>query len=188
MMNPESQPLTIGRLVELYTNESENLKFRVGYVRALSGDALILEALDKYGNHDGMDTIPLDDVFRVGYDTPYLRLVEFLYLDKDKAYRDGPAELLEYDPETSLLEQELHKAAADQDVGECMVGRGDDHTCVTGIIKSFDGEWITVQELDCNGLNDGTTALRLSAVTRFSRGGLDERTLKAYFSAQKKDK
>ncbi len=66
------------RLCEIYSNTDHTDKFSVGYIVAVDKHNCLLQAVDFYGQYDGLSCFLLDEIYKIQTNTQYLQAIEKL--------------------------------------------------------------------------------------------------------------
>lgn len=154
-------------LVEIYTNPADSDKFGVAYIVACSDEHFLAHSFQENDLDDGYYMDRIDSVNRIQRNTVYLNnMLQFI---KPKA---GRYELPKgYCPDFDLFGAVLNLCLEKHLVAQVAVNR--DFTRF-GWVKSFNDDVLEMDYLDCEGMPDGTTYLRMSDITMVGFGGVDE--------------
>jgi hypothetical protein len=168
-------------LIGVYSSEDLS-RFIVGTLAAFDDDYVVLNAVDKYGQPDGVTTIALEKVIRFVRDDQYLRVVDFVRKNPI-SINAGRCAPVETGDDESLLIRELRTAFKNNEPVDLRIDTDEDDTSLTGVIQSVTEDWVAIAEHDGCGIDDGISLVRVDLITRVFRNDRDDVRLRNYYDA-----
>ena len=154
-------------LVELYTNPDDNHNFEVGYIAACTDTEFLLHSFQENDLDDGYYVSRNDSVFQIRHSTIYLKnMLQFIKPKPDKY--DLPKG---YWSELDLFQVVLNLCQQERLIA---VVRLECDLQFYGKVKEFSNEIVEFEEVDGNGMPDGTTFVRIEDIKLVGFGGLEE--------------
>lgn len=154
-------------LVELYTNPDENHNFEVGYIAACTDTEFLLHSFQENDLDDGYYVSRNDSVFQIRHSTIYLKnMLQFIKPKPDKY--DLPKG---YWSELDLFQVVLNLCQQERLIA---VVRLECDLQFYGKVKEFSNEIVEFEEVDGNGMPDGTTFVRIEDIKLVGFSGLEE--------------
>ena len=154
-------------LVEIYTNPTDSDKYGVGYIIACSDNEFLAHSFDEKDLDDGYYVARTDRVDRIQRNTIYLNNMLQFIKPKAEKYELPKGYWPDLDLFGAVLDlcQEKHLVS--------QVGVNNDYVRF-GWVKSFSDDVLEMECLDCDGMFDGTTYLRMEDVSYVGFGGVEE--------------
>ena len=156
------------QLLEIYTNPDDSDKFGVGYIAACSDNEFLVHSFQENDLDDGYFVMDTDFVYLIRHNTIYLNnMRQFIKpcADKYDLPRGYWSELDLYNVVLNLCQQEHLMAVVRL---ECGLG-------LIGWVVNVGNEVIELDEVDIDGMPDGTAYIRLEEVKLVGFGGIEER-------------
>ena len=154
-------------LVEIYTNPTDSDKFGVAYIVACSDEAFLVHSFQENDLDDGYYVDHIDSVNRIQRDTIYLNNMLQFIKPKAEKYELPKG----YWPDLDLFCAVLNLCQEKHLVAQVAVNH--DYNKF-GWVKSFNADVLEMDCLDCDGMFDGTTYLRMEDINMVGFGGVDE--------------
>ena len=173
--------ITPETLIGVYSSEDLS-RFTVGTLAAIDDKYVALNAVDKYGQPDGVTTLSIEKVIRFVRDNQYLRVIDFMR--KNPISIDaGACTPVETIGDESLLLRELRTAFKNNEPGDLRIDTDEDDTSLTGVIQSVSEDWVAIAEFDGCGLEDGVSLVQVAMITRVYRNDRDDVRLRSFHEA-----
>ena len=167
-------------LVEIYTNPTDNDKFAVGYIVACSDEEFILHSFQENDLDDGYYTDRIDSVNRIQRNTIYLKNMLQFIKPKVEKYELPKG----YWPDLNLIDAVLNLCQEKHLVAQVAVNH--DYSKF-GWVKSFNDDVLEMDCLDCDGMFDGTTYLRMENINIVGFGSVEgERRARLFRNSRQK--
>lgn len=179
MENIIKQHCTSNEIVELYSNPDDYDKFGVGYILACSENEYLVHTFQENDLDDGYYVMRNEDLFLLRKGSTYLRnMVQFI---KPKALKyELPRG---YWPELDLFIVLLNLCAQEHIMAVVRIECG---MALYGWITNVQDNTIEVEEVDGDGMPNGTSYLRLDDLHMVGFGGLEEtRRTKLYSTKER---
>ena len=154
-------------LVEIYTNPTDSDKFGVVYIVACSDEAILVHSFQENDLDDGYYVDRIDSVNRIQRNTIYLNNMLQFIIPKAEKYELPKG----YWPDLDLFSAVLNLCQEKHLVVQVAVNHD---YCKFGWVKSFNDDVLEMDCLDCDGMFDGTTYLRMEDINMVGFGGVDE--------------
>ena len=154
-------------LVEIYTNPMDSDKFGVAYIVACSDEHFLVHSFQENDLDDGYYVDCIDSVMRIQRNTIYLNNMLQFIKPKTGKYQLPKG----YWPDLNLFGAVLSLCQEKQLVAQVAVNH---EYSKFGWIKSFNDDVLEMDCLDCDGMFDGTTYLRMENINMVGFGGVDE--------------
>ena len=145
-------------LCEIYNDKSDSSKFFLGYIIAYDERVMIVENISSNGVHDGYYCLPLESIFRICWDTVYIR--NFVKLLAGKDFKRGNLKL----DVKNLLSGFLAQIKSSKIL--CNVELYNDELSeLTGYLEDADEVNLLVNLINTDGLSDGKALIRLEDIS-----------------------
>ena len=156
-------------VVSLYSNPDDTRKFAVGYLLTVTEEELLMAHIAPDGGYDGYSVCKTDAVYALSWGDAYSRRMKELYERQAAIDRSWviPGKAME-----SLLRYALeHRRVVTAELS------ADGDETFRGLVTAFDGDTVHLHQLDEEGRDDGTCAIRRESVFRISCDDESERAL-----------
>lgn len=157
------EPNLIGKILQCHIDSGDPESFVVGRVIYADQTWFIMQDILPAGRWNGYAMYLQDDVVQIEQDTKYIRKLEFLLERRDQKICQ-PLQLNGPQP-IGLLNYAYEKKAP---VALELLKSGIHD--VVGVILQIEDDWLSVQQLDEYGEDDGKTYVNLEAITRVFYG------------------
>jgi len=135
--------------------------FYVGYIRGISQNHIVFNAISTRGYNDGYYLLKVDDIVKISFEGQYeikiYKLMENVGKSTDNSFEFKFSEDLFNDFFTYVSQNSfvVSLSLCDSDTFN-----------ITGKVQCIDSEVIELNQLDEYGNNDGTTIVRLDSITK----------------------
>ena len=156
-------------VVSLYSNPDDTRKFAVGYLLTVTEEELLMAHIAPDGGYDGYSVCKTDAVYALSWGDAYSHRMKELYERQAAVDRSWviPGKAME-----SLLRYALeHRRVVTVELS------ADGDEMFRGLVTAFDGDTVHLHQLDEEGCDDGTCAIRRESVLRISCDDESERAL-----------
>ena len=136
------------KLAAVYSDDDNCDKFAVGYILKNTSDELLMLNISPYGKYDGFSVIRTDDIYRIEYESLYLKKIERL---TDK----GEISFPELDCGEYLTDSLMKYSMENEMIALIKIGGGAD--VVTGFVSDVTDEFVCLKQISDCGEYDGMT-------------------------------
>jgi len=145
-------------LTSFFCDRSNPNSANVGYVIAYNNDCFILSAITPEGEDDGYVFRIIEDIFKLEYDGPYEKKIEYLHQQYEKNSVTTPS----LKPDDNLLLDLIKSSLLDGKI--IGVGLEGVDSIAFGLTVEYDDETLTYREVDEYGEMLGYASVRLSDI------------------------
>lgn len=136
------------KLAAVYSDDDNCDKFAVGYILKNTSDELLMLNISPYGKYDGFSVIRTDDIYRIEYESLYLKKIERL---TDK----GEISFPELDCGEYLTDSLMKYSMENEMIALIKIDGGAD--VVTGFVSDVTDEFVCLKQISDCGEYDGMT-------------------------------
>jgi hypothetical protein len=148
-------------LVTVFVDPSDQSRFIVGYVDALTSREVRIKAVSPFGEDAGYEVRRLNNVFRVDFGGRYERKLTFLAANSSKIFRE--VKLPPTNKDESLIFLTLKQAHTKKLM--IAVWTMDDNDGIVGYVSKLSQTALEILAVDSNGAESGVTLIDLNRVT-----------------------
>lgn len=148
-----------GRILQCHVDSGDPETFVVGRLLWLFADSFVLNMISPYGRWDGLAMFTLDDLVTVEKGTDYIKMLEKLLILRHEAEPEMPSRM--EDGVNTIL---AYAQNCKEPVALELYKSG--HRDVVGYISSLDDGFLQIEQVDELGNSDGTSFVRLCAISR----------------------
>lgn len=160
-------------VVSVFTDRDDKSKCSVGFIMGHDDLGVLLQCIDLNGEDDGLAWRFKNDIYRIDIEGNYeTRLKKLFYLKKQKIRKD----LIDFSG-TDLFNEILKYAMVNKKVIELLIDNYNRENLIVGLVKSFDENTLTINNLNDNGEDDGLSIVNLDEVINVNIDSKDGRDI-----------
>lgn len=169
-----------GKLVEIYTDQYDTSSFCLGYINSINSTHIFVNAIDYYGEEDGITVRRISDIYRIEYDGEYETRIEKLFNIKNQTFENYPT--------FSSLDMLLNTARLSGSVVTITTGDFENKVAVSGIVEKAVSNMVFIKEVGRDGSTLGSIILNQDDICGIYYCSKDEKDIKLLLEDYKSEK
>lgn len=158
-----------GKLVEIFTDKYNPDRFCLGFINSLNSTHVFINAVDYYGEEDGITVRRLNDIYRIVYDGEYETRIQKLFNIKKQSFKNYPT--------FSDIDMLLSAVRLSHFIVTIVTGNFEEVLAVSGVVEKAVSNKVFINEIGEDGSTQGSIILNSDDILSISYNSKDEKTI-----------